>query len=105
MADIWLASLTGPGGFSSQVVIKTILQHLANRPEFVQMFLSEARLAAQLHHPNIAQIFELGEEDGTHYLAMEYIPCGDLRDRLRGGSIGTRTATICRCRCHSRFES
>ena len=83
MADIWLASLTGPGGFSSQVVIKTILQHLANRPEFVQMFLSEARLAAQLHHPNIAQIFELGEEDGTHYLAMEYIPGVDVRRLYR----------------------
>jgi serine/threonine protein kinase len=83
MAEIWLASLQGPEGFRSQVVVKTILPHLASRPEFVKMFLHEARLAAKLRHPNITQIFELGEHRGTYFLAMEYVPGVDLRRLLR----------------------
>jgi len=73
MAEVWLARAQGPGGFSKQVVVKRVLEHLAAEPRFVEMFLHEASLVAQLDHPHIVQLFDFGEEEGTHYLAMEYV--------------------------------
>jgi serine/threonine protein kinase len=64
---------------TSGVVVKRLMPHLAADPEFVSLFLEEARIAARLHHPNIVQILELGEADGTLYLAMEYVDGPDLR--------------------------
>ena len=78
MAEIWLAEQTGPGGFAKELVIKRILPHLANDAQFVEMFLDEARLAAQLQHPHIVQIYDLGEAGGYYYIAMEYIQGHDL---------------------------
>jgi len=73
MAEVFLARKKGPAGFSKLVVIKRILPHLAREPEFITMFLDEARLAAQLEHPNVVQVFDMGEEQGSYYLAMEYL--------------------------------
>jgi eukaryotic-like serine/threonine-protein kinase len=73
MAEVFLARKAGPGGFSKLVVIKRILPHLSREPEFVQMFLDEARLAARLEHPNVVQIFDMGQQDGAYFLAMEYL--------------------------------
>lgn len=73
MAEVWLAS--GPYG---RCVVKVPHRHLCDNAEFVRMFLDEASLLAQLHHPNIAQIHDLGQADGTYYLAMEYVPGFDL---------------------------
>lgn len=70
MAEVWQATQRGIGGFNRPVVIKRILPHLADQPEFVQMFLNEARIAARFSHPNIAQIFDSGEADGAYYIAM-----------------------------------
>ena len=84
MAEIWLAEQKGPSGFSKQVVIKKVLPHLAEDQHFIEMFLDEARLVARLDHPNIVQIFELGEIDGMYFIAMEYISGFDvsnIRDR------------------------
>jgi len=53
MAEVFLAKTAGPRGFEKQLVIKRILPHLAEDPEFVEMFLGEAKLAAQLNHPNL----------------------------------------------------
>ncbi len=53
------------------LVIKRILPYLSEEPEFVQMFLDEARIAAQLHHPNVVQLHELGRQDNTIFIAME----------------------------------
>ena len=78
MAEIWLAEQEGPGGFSKQLVIKRILSHLARDQQFTSMFLDEARTVAQLSHPNIGQIFELGELEGSYFIAMEYIEGVDL---------------------------
>lgn len=78
MAEIYLAKLTGVQGFEKLVVIKRILPNLAADPRFVQMFLDEARLAASLNHPNVVQIFELGEEQGAYFIAMEFIAGDDL---------------------------
>ncbi|WP_164017329.1 serine/threonine-protein kinase [Pyxidicoccus trucidator] len=61
------------------VVLKRILPYLSEEPEFVQMFLDEARIAAQLHHPNIVQTHELGKEGDNIFIAMEYVEGVDLR--------------------------
>jgi serine/threonine-protein kinase len=79
MAQIYLARQTGPEGFEKLLVVKRILPHLAENAEFVRMFLDEARIAARLNHPNIVQIFDLGAQDGTYFIAMEYIHGEDVR--------------------------
>ncbi len=80
MAEIWLALLTGVGGFEKLVVIKKIRDHLAKEPSFLKMFLNEARIAAQLNHPNIVQIYELIQSGDTYFIAMEYIFGRDLAE-------------------------
>jgi serine/threonine protein kinase len=73
MAEIFLARLHGDGGFEKLVCIKRILPHLAKDPQFVAMFLDEARVAARISHPNVCQVFELGECENQYYIAMEYL--------------------------------
>jgi serine/threonine-protein kinase len=73
MAEVYLARLEGVAGFQKPVVLKQVLPHLAGDPQFIEMFLDEARLAARLSHPNIAEAFELGQEQGRYYIAMEYV--------------------------------
>ncbi len=73
------------------MVLKMILPERANDYTAVQMFLDEARLAASLNHQNVAQVFEVGEDGGIHFLAMEYVHGQDLRALLaKAGSEGTR---------------
>src|SRR5687767_7530587 len=79
MAEVFLARAEWALGVEKTVVVKRILSHLAEDQNFVEMFLSEAKLAAQLSHPNIVQIFEFGETEGVYYLAMEYIDGPNLR--------------------------
>jgi serine/threonine protein kinase len=83
MAEVFWAKASGPMGFEKNLVIKRILPHLAQDPRFVEMFLSEAKLAAQLSHPNVVHIFDFGEFEGTYYLAMEYIDGPNLRTLSR----------------------
>ena len=71
MAEIWLARQAGPRGFEKVVVIKRIIDSYSHDPEFVEMFLDEARIAAQLNHANIVQILDLGEHRSAWYIAME----------------------------------
>ncbi|MEO8699480.1 MAG: serine/threonine-protein kinase [Kofleriaceae bacterium] len=73
MAEIYLARLSGAAGFEKLVCIKRILPHLAKDATFVGMFLDEARIAAQISHPNVCQVFELGEIDQRYFIAMEYL--------------------------------
>ncbi len=82
MAEIWLAEQSGPGGFQRELVIKRILPHLASDPDFTQMFLDEAHLVAQLNHPQIAQIFELGQIDGHYFIAMEFLDGIDVEQLI-----------------------
>jgi len=81
MADVYLAVARGPVGFNKLVVVKRLRAQLAEEPTFRQMFLDEARLAARLNHPNIVQTFEVGEENGTYFIAMEYLE-GQALNRL-----------------------
>jgi serine/threonine-protein kinase len=73
MAEIFLARMHGAAGFEKLVCIKRILPHLARDRQFVSMFLAEARIAARISHPNVCQVFELGEIEGSYYIAMEYL--------------------------------
>jgi serine/threonine-protein kinase len=79
MAEIFLARQLGLEGFEKELVIKRILPHLASEAGFIRMFLDEARIAARLNHPNITQIYNLGSQGGTYFIAMEYVEGRDLR--------------------------
>jgi eukaryotic-like serine/threonine-protein kinase len=83
MAEVYLARVAGPGGFEKTVVLKRILPHLAEDQGFVQMFLEEARLAAQLNHPNVVSIFDFGQEGDQYVMVMEYIDGPNLRALYR----------------------
>ncbi|HUQ02237.1 MAG TPA: serine/threonine-protein kinase [Kofleriaceae bacterium] len=74
MAELFLGRLRGRGGFEKLVAIKQMKAHLSDDPGFVDMFLDEGRIAARLTHPNICQVYELGDDDGQLYMAMEYVP-------------------------------
>ena len=73
MADLFLCRQTGPMGFEKVAALKKIRSRHSEDSEFLTMFMDEARVAALLNHPNIAQIYDLGDEDGSPYLAMEFV--------------------------------
>ncbi len=83
MAEIWLAKQLGVEGFEKLVVIKKILPHFTHDRDFVNMFLDEARIAAKLNHPNVVQIYDLGNEQNAYYIAMEYISGDDIKGILQ----------------------
>ncbi len=84
MAELSKARLSGVEGFQKIVAIKKILPHLADNEEFITMFADEAKLAAQLNHPNIVHIFDLGKiEAGGYFIAMEFVDGRDLRSLLQ----------------------
>ncbi len=84
MAEVWAARQRGTRGFQKIVAIKTILPNLASDGDFEQMFLEEARVASGVHHPNVAEIFDLGDEGHVLYLAMEWVAGESLTKILRG---------------------
>src|SRR5271157_3096033 len=73
MAEVYLARRAGPHGFQKLVAVKRILPQYTRDPDFVAMFVDEARVCARLSHPNIVQVFDFGEQDGELYMAMEYV--------------------------------
>src|SRR5580704_8570395 len=79
MGQIFLARQQGPASFEKLLVLKRILPHLAEEEEFIDMFFDEARIAAALNHPNIVQIYELGDVKGTPFIAMEYVHGDPIR--------------------------
>jgi serine/threonine protein kinase len=87
MSQAWRGQLEGAGGFRKLVVIKVLHPEHVDDPDFVRMFMDEARLTARLSHPNIAQVFEAGEQDGSPFIVMEHVSGPDLTHivkRLRG---------------------
>jgi len=78
MAEVFLARRSGVAGFEKDIVIKRIRPHLTEHESFVNMFLGEAKLAAQLSHPNIVQIYDLGRIQDSYFIAMEYIAGRDM---------------------------
>ena len=79
MAEVWRANMKGVAGFEKRVVIKTMLTSLQHRRELVDMFVSEASLAAKLSHPNIVDVFDFGQLEGRYFIAMSYVPGLTLR--------------------------
>jgi eukaryotic-like serine/threonine-protein kinase len=75
MGEVFLARQSGPAGFEKTLVIKRILSHLSENEDYARLFLSEAKIQAQMNHSSIVQIFDLGqsEDDGTFYMAMEFV--------------------------------
>ena len=82
MAEVLLARATGIEGFERYVVVKRIHRERANNEQVVKMFLDEARLAASLHHNNIVQVHDIGQDNGEYFFAMEYVHGEDLRRLL-----------------------
>jgi serine/threonine protein kinase len=78
MAEVWRARSYGLAGFEKILVIKRVLDTLAKDEEFIRLFIDEARIASQLLHVNIVQVFDLGEVGGSYYMAMEYVHGLDL---------------------------
>ena len=82
MAELHLARARGLHGFEKTVVLKRIHPHLADDPEFVEMFLDEARLAAQLDHPNVVHVFDIGEGPDGVFFVMEHLDGMDVASLL-----------------------
>src|SRR5512140_198820 len=96
MAEVFLAVVRGPAGFNKLVVIKQIRPQLAQDPEFLGMFLDEARLAARLSHPNVVQTNEVGQENDRYFIAMEYLdgqPLNRVLHRLGRGGVPSATGS------------
>ncbi len=83
MADVFKGRVQGPAGFERVFVVKRILPHLSEEPQFTRMFIEEAKLSARLNHPNIVQVFELGAVDKEYFIAMEYVRGRDLAETMR----------------------
>jgi serine/threonine-protein kinase len=81
MASVYLARIDGVSGFEKLVALKRIHRHLAKEKGYVDMFLDEARIASRITHANVCSVFDFGEADGEHYIAMEYL-VGEPLSRL-----------------------
>jgi serine/threonine-protein kinase len=90
MAEVQLALQRGPAGFEKLVVVKLVHANLATQKAFVDMLLDEARVAALVKHPNVVDIYDLGEVEGRYFIAMEYLEGEPLLAVLRAGRDGER---------------
>jgi serine/threonine-protein kinase len=85
MAEVFLARHIGAEGFERRVAIKRILPHLSDSEEFRSMFLDEARLAAQLTHPNVVHIYDFGRAGDYDFIAMEFVDGVDIGQLIKRG--------------------
>jgi hypothetical protein len=83
MAEVFLARHGELAGFRTLVVVKRVLPHLASDPDFITMFLDEARIASMLDHPNLVRIVEVGRHGDEFFLAMELVQGKPLSSLLR----------------------
>jgi serine/threonine-protein kinase len=113
MATVWAARQRGSRGFQKMVALKTILPRFSSDPEYERLFLDEARLTAQVRHPNVAQILDLGEDNGVLFLAMEWIEGVSVSELLRAAadcgvevplSVAIRIATQAAAGLHAAHE-
>jgi serine/threonine protein kinase len=82
MATVYEAEQLGPAGFAKRVALKVIHPHYAKENTWLQLFIDEAKLSANLVHGNIVQIYQLGEVEGQYYITMEYIRGPTLRSMI-----------------------
>ena len=90
MAEVQLAIQRGPAGFEKLVVVKLVHENLAAQKGFVDMLLEEAKVAALVKHPNVVDIYDLGQAEGRYFIAMEYLEGEPLLAVLRAGREGKR---------------
>src|SRR4051812_35363612 len=83
MAEVFRAVAHGVEGFQRTFVLKRILKEKSASKEFIDMFVSEARISALLNHPNIVQIYDFGQVGGSYFLTMEYLRGKDLLSVMR----------------------
>ena len=98
MAEVFKAKTFGVEGFERLLAVKRILPNIAEDEEFITMFIDEAKIAVQLQHANIAQIFDLGKVDESFFIALEYVNGRDLRsifDRMRNKAESLPIAMAC----------
>jgi serine/threonine-protein kinase len=93
MGGVNLAVSTGPGNFKKLLVVKRLRAEIADKPEFLTMFLQEAKLSARLNHPNIVQTYEVGSDATSHFLTMEYLEGQSLQATLRA-ALGGRSSPV-----------
>ncbi len=94
MAEVFLAKQTGSKGFERLLAIKRILPQFTENAEFVSMFINEAKVAAQLSHPNVVQVFDFGQVEESYYIGMEYIMGKDLRTIMERSQKSNRPLPI-----------
>ncbi len=94
MAELFLARASAIHGFEKLVVLKRILPQHAESDDFIRMFLAEARLAATLHHPNIVQVYDIGEQDAAYFFTMEFVQGQDLRRVVRAARKAQRVLPL-----------
>lgn len=112
MAMVWAARLKGTRGFQKIVAVKTMLPKLSEDEQFEQMFLDEASLASEIHHPHVVEILDLGEQSGVLFLVMEWIdgvPLNQLMKAARSGggvpiSVAVRVAMQACAGLHAAHE-
>ena len=85
MAECFLARQRGMMNFEKLVVVKTIHPHLSRQPKFIEMLLDEARVSALIKHSNVVDIYDLGKEDSTYFIAMEYLQGQPLSSLITSG--------------------
>src|SRR5215831_17393005 len=98
MAEVFKAKTFGVEGFERLLAVKRILPNIAEDEEFITMFIDEAKIAVQLQHANIAQIFDLGKVDESFFIALEYVHGRDMRsifDRMRNKGESLPIAMAC----------
>lgn len=90
MAEVYVGRLVSPEGrFGSLVAVKRLLPHLAKESHVVRMFLNEARIMAQIDHPNVVRILDLGQQNGEPYIAMELLEGRSFSElRMKAGEAG-----------------
>ncbi|HUB06330.1 MAG TPA: protein kinase [Myxococcales bacterium] len=86
MAELFLGRREGLAGFRKTVAIKRLLPHLTREPQVVQMFLNEARIASRLEHPNVVQVFDLGQSGQDYFMAMEFLDGRTLAEVLEASA-------------------
>ncbi|HEX3598140.1 MAG TPA: serine/threonine-protein kinase [Polyangiaceae bacterium] len=99
MAEVYRAESAGLEGFKKVVAIKRVLPHLAEKKQFIGMFLDEARTSAHLSHSNCVQVFDIGVGDNTYFIVMEFVDGSDLKAiiehrRSRGQKIPIEAASL-----------
>ena len=94
MATVYLAKVLGEGGFERLVALKVMHPHIANEPDFVSMFLDEARLAARIRHPNVVSTLAVERNEEGLCLVMEYIEGHALNAILRTALTAKKSLSI-----------